>query len=116
MNRNNHKSANMNKNNYYTIIDAISDLQARGFTLDFSLVRSKLFYVQEQRYLEAEEFDVVEMYHFHAGRPSRGKTDVFAIESLIRPLKGILLYSFNQAPTQVPKVLKRSANSVAELL
>jgi hypothetical protein len=85
----------MGKKSYCTIIEAISDLQARGFYLDFSLIENKLFCAQEQRYLETEEFDVLEMYCFHAGGPIRDETAVYAIESLTRSLKGILLNSGN---------------------
>jgi hypothetical protein len=81
----------MRKNNYCTIIEAISDLQARGFLLDFCLIGNKLLCAQEQCYLGAEEFDVLEMYRFHTGGLTRKETVVYAIESLSRPLKGILL-------------------------
>jgi hypothetical protein len=88
----------MSKNNDYAIINVISDLQARGFILDFSFIRSKLFCAQEQCYLELEEFDVLEMYRFRFGGFSRKLTDVYAIESHIRPLKGILLISETLVP------------------
>jgi hypothetical protein len=81
----------MNKNNQNAIINAISDLQARGFILDFSIIRSNLFCAQEQCYLDLEEFDVLEMYRFHLGGRPRNLTNVYAIESRTRPLKGILL-------------------------
>jgi len=95
----------MRKNNYFTIIEAISDLQARGFLLDFCLIGNKLLCAQEKCYLGAEEFDVLEMYCFPAGSFARDETVVYAIESLSRPLKGILLNSTNQTPTYVPSIL-----------
>jgi hypothetical protein len=52
-----YKSGKMGKNSYCTIIEAISDLQGRGFYFDFSLIENKLFRAQEQRHLEADEFD-----------------------------------------------------------
>jgi hypothetical protein len=97
----------MRKSNYYTIIDAISDLQARGFLLDFSLVGNKLLCAREKCYLGADDFDVLEMYLFHAGGLTRDETVIYAIESLSRPLKGILLNSGNQTSTQVPPMLTR---------
>jgi len=92
----------MRKNNYCTIIEAISDLQARGFFLDFCLIGNKLLCAQEQRYLGTEEFDVLEMYSFYAGGLTRNETVVYAIESLFRPLKGILLKSGNRADLEIP--------------
>jgi hypothetical protein len=87
----------MKKNNHYAIINAISDLQARGFILDFSIIMSKLFCAQEQCYFELDEFDVHEVYCFHPGSHIRDLTHVYAIELLIRPLKGILLISETNA-------------------
>jgi hypothetical protein len=97
----------MRKNNYCSIIDAISDLQTRGFLLDFSLVGNKLLCAQEKCYLGADDFDVLEIYRFHAGGLTRDETVVYAIESLSRPLKGILLNSGCQIATQVPPILGR---------
>jgi hypothetical protein len=88
----------MHKYNYYTIVDAIMDLQERGFIFDFSLISSKLFFAQEQCYLEPKEFDVLEKYHFYPRGHTRQWTDVYAIESTTRPLKGILLNSGHLPP------------------
>jgi hypothetical protein len=95
----------MRQNNYCSIIDAISDLQTRGFLLDFSLIGNKLLCAQEKCYLGADDFDVLEMYRFHAGGLARDETVVYAIESLFQPLKGILLNSGNQILTHVPPIL-----------
>jgi hypothetical protein len=92
---------------YYSIIDAISDLQARGFFLDFSLIGNKILCAQEKCYLAPEEFEVLEMYSFHVEGPGRSDTVVYAIESRSRPLKGILLNSGNRSKTPVPPVLFR---------
>jgi hypothetical protein len=104
----------MTKSNYNTIIEAISDLQVRGFSLDFSLIGNKLLCAQEQCYFEAEEFDVLEIYCFHVGGLTRDETIVYAIESLSRPLKGILLNSVNQIPMHVPSILKTNSTSGLE--
>jgi len=90
---------------YYTIIDAISDLQARGFFLDFSIIGNKLLCAQEKCYLGAEEFDVLEMYSFQVDCPGRVDTVVYAIESLSRSLNGILLNPGSPSPTKVPPIL-----------
>ena len=92
----------MCKYNYCNIIEAISDLQARGFSLDFSLIGDKLLCAQEKCYLGANEFDVLEMYCFHLEDPGRADAIIYAIELLSRPLKGILL---NPTQKQVPPIL-----------
>lgn len=84
----------MDKRAKYRIIDAITDLQSRGFVFDFSLIRNELFCIQEKCYLVPDEVDVTEVYSFLAGGFNSGKTIVVcAIELLHQPLKGILLSS-----------------------
>lgn len=97
----------MRENTYYTVIDAISDLHARGFFLDFSLIGDKLLCAQEKCYLGAEDFDVLEMYSFQVSGPAPHETIIYAIVSLSRPLKGILVNSGNQAATQPPTIISR---------
>jgi hypothetical protein len=90
----------MRKKSYYTVIDTITDLQARGFIFDFSLISSKLFCAQGQYYLEPEEFEVLERYRFYSHERTRDQTDIYALESTTRPLKGILLNSGNRTSLQ----------------
>jgi hypothetical protein len=93
--------------NYCNIVEGITDLQARGFSLDFSLIGNKLLCAQEQCYLGAGEFDVLENHRFDADGRARDEIIVYAIESLSRSLKGILLSSGNQALTLATPVLIR---------
>jgi hypothetical protein len=89
----------MHKNINYPIIDAIADLQSRGFILDFSLVGNKLFCVQEKCYLLPDEVEVIEVHRFLTGKfNSDNAIIVCAIESLNRPLRGILLSSGQGIP------------------
>jgi hypothetical protein len=94
---------NMRRYNYYSVIDAISGLQARGFLLDFSLINNKLFCAQEKCYLGADEFDVLEIHRFYVVGRTRAETNVYAIETYSRSLKGILLNSCNQSPGLVSR-------------
>ncbi|HTR31864.1 MAG TPA: hypothetical protein VMH27_21475 [Puia sp.] len=85
---------------YFTIVDVVANLQARGFILDFSIIGGKLYCIQEQCYLEPEEFDVLEMHCFHQFVPVSNQTDVYAIEFHSRSLKGILLNSGGKTSKQ----------------
>jgi hypothetical protein len=87
----------MRKNNHYNVIDAIADLQAKGFFLDFSLIGNKMLCAQQQCYLKPEEFEVREMYRFGTDSSLPAETIVYALESICRPLKGILLTSKQKA-------------------
>jgi hypothetical protein len=90
----------MRKNDHFNIIDTISDLQARGFFLDFCLIGNRLLCAQQQRYLKAEEFEVREIYRFRVERSRHTETIVYALESHSRPLKGILLHSSERILTK----------------
>lgn len=89
---------------YDPIVDVVAALQARGFILDFSVTCSQLYCVQEQCYLDAEEFEVLEMYRFLIG-PTWVRTDVYVIESFCPALKGILLTSVGQRQRRAPSIL-----------
>jgi hypothetical protein len=76
---------------YNTIAEAISDLQARGYVLDFTIVGNKLFCSQEKCYIQQDEFAVLEKYDFRRGGRNKKEKVVYGIESPFRMLKGILL-------------------------
>jgi hypothetical protein len=76
---------------YLTIVDAIVDLQTRGYLFDFSLLRNKLFCAQQKCFFEPDDFDVLEKHAFQVGEWPGKKTVVYGIESLSYGLKGILL-------------------------
>jgi hypothetical protein len=75
---------------YNTVVEAISDLQARGFTEDFTIVDDQLFCAQEKCYIKADEFAVLWAYDFHCGSRKKKKI-LYVIESTF--LRGILLDS-----------------------
>lgn len=81
----------MNTTTYTTIVDAIVDLQVRGYLFDFSLLRNKLFCAQQKCYFGLEDFAVLEKYSFQTDDSLGKKTIVYGIESLSYGLKGILL-------------------------
>jgi hypothetical protein len=74
-----------------TIVDAIVDLQSRGYSFDFSLLHNKLFCAQQKRFFGLEDFDILEQYSFQPDDATGKKTLVYGIESLSFGLKGILL-------------------------
>jgi hypothetical protein len=76
---------------YQTIVDAIVDLQSRGYLFDFSLLRNKLFCAQKKCFFSLDEFDILEKYSFQTGQLPGKKTVVYGVELLSYGLKGILL-------------------------
>lgn len=80
----------MNQSSYLTILDAIVDMQARGFYFDFNLICDRLFCSQQKCFLKIEEFDILEMYRFAPDVNEQQETILYGIESLRYGLKGIL--------------------------
>jgi hypothetical protein len=97
----------MHKNRYDTVVAAISDLQARGFFLDFTIVGDKLLCAQEKCYVGADEFDVLEKYSFYAGGQNANVTVVYAIESFFQAFRGVLLCSGSPTKTGVSHIFSR---------
>ena len=85
-------------NKYINILDAISDLQARGFFLEFVVVGNKLLCTQQKFLFSAEEFEVIEIYQFDAVAHGPGEIIVLAIELIALPLRGILLSPDGRTP------------------
>lgn len=71
-------------------IDTITDLQNRGFTMDFNLLGNRLFCPQTKSFINSDEFDVVEMYSFEDDRVNLEETVLYAIECFAFAAKGIL--------------------------
>jgi hypothetical protein len=97
----------MYKNRYNTIVDAISDLEAKGFSLDFTIVDDKLLCAQEKCYIGADEFDVLEMHSFHGRSRDVDVTVVYAIESFFQMFRGVLLCSGSHPKVGVAQMLSR---------
>ena len=73
------------------IIDTITDLQNRGFTMDFNLLGNKLFCPQTKCFINSDEFDIVEVYSFEDDMVNLSETVLYAIECFAFAAKGILL-------------------------
>jgi hypothetical protein len=81
----------MQQTGYSGIINAIVDLQTRGFSFDFSLVGNKLLCAQQKFFLRDEEFDILEMHHFQMEDHGRRETVIYGIESPQHGIRGIML-------------------------
>ncbi len=76
---------------YLKITDAIIGLNAKGFQFDFCLHDNKLFCPQSKLFLNARDFEILEMHYFPADKRSHYERMVYAIDSLFHNIKGILI-------------------------
>ena len=54
----------MSKKGNQNIVDAIVDLQTRGYSSDFIVMDNQLFCAQQKIFLRHDEFDINEVYSF----------------------------------------------------
>jgi hypothetical protein len=80
--------------NYNNKIQAIIDLQHRGYDLDFVLKDENLLCLQERELIGPDEFEIAETYRFEENHGVTETYVVYAIRSMQRDLKGILMTSY----------------------
>ena len=90
---------------YETMTDAINDLKARGFILDFNLEENCINCNEEK--FQPEDFEIVEVYRFEGETDPADQAVVYAIESKTG-LKGILVNAFGiYADAMSDKMIKK---------
>jgi hypothetical protein len=93
--------------------DAISDLHKKGFANDFHLSGNDLFWVQENLFIRAGEFTILE-YHKIPG--SKKRMDEFVVFGIIAPwhnIKGILIHHYKTYTNSTPPVLIKKLNELS---
>jgi hypothetical protein len=78
---------------YDTLVEALSDLKARGFVYDFNLAQEKLECKDLHLQLDPQHFDIAEVYRFEGISNPDDNAIVYAIES-DRGVKGVLINAY----------------------
>ncbi|MBS1743738.1 MAG: hypothetical protein JST81_11950 [Bacteroidetes bacterium] len=83
-------------NNYLTVSEALNALFKRGYLLDFALLNDEdCIYCHNQNHrLNAEDFEIDEVYRFEGDTDPGDEMIVFAISSNKHNIKGTLLNAF----------------------
>ena len=79
---------------YDTVTEAVSDLKARGFYIDFNLVFDQLTCSDDSVRLRPDEFEIVEVYRFEGESDPSDEDVVYAVESKDGKLKGVITSAF----------------------
>jgi hypothetical protein len=77
-----------------TVTDAVKDLKARGFTIDFNVAFDQLICSNEDIRLNPDEFEIVEVYRFEGESNPSDEDVVYAVESKDEKVKGVLTSAF----------------------
>lgn len=97
---------------YSNITDIISDLHRRGFTNDFQLVGNDLLWVQENLFIRAGEFSILEYFKISDSKNDMNEFIVFGIVAPYHNIKGILLNHYRSYTNVTPPVLVKKLNEL----
>src|ERR1700750_3264576 len=86
------------KFHYATVTDAISQLRAKGFNLDFNLEKNSLK-VGEHEYT-ADEFEIVDLYRYEGASDPGDEATVYALASK-SGIKGILVSGYGISADEI---------------
>ncbi len=78
---------------FETLTEAINDLKARGFNLDFNLKEDCVECLHSKTQLSPSDFEITETYHFDGSTDVDDEVMLYAIESK-NGLKGTLVNAY----------------------
>ena len=81
-------------NNYDTVTEAVSDLKARGYNIDFNLAFDQIICPTDNIILKPHEFEIVEVHRFEGESNPSDEDVVYAVESEDGKLKGVITSAF----------------------
>jgi len=79
---------------YETVSEAVDDLSRRGYVEDFIVNDDCIYCKQNETRLNPKEFVIDEYYRFEGDSDPADETIVYAISSIHKPLKGILVNAY----------------------
>jgi hypothetical protein len=79
---------------YDTMSEAVNDLQKRGYDHDFNLAGEFVECKQNSCKLKPNEFEIDEVYRFEGETDPGDENIVYAISSLSKNIKGILVNAY----------------------
>ncbi len=96
--------------NFDNMVDAINDLKARGYDLDFNLKENYLECANTKRQLSPHEFDIMEVYRFEGMTNPSDSSILYAIQSH-DGLKGVLVNAYGVYADTVSQALVAKLNT-----
>lgn len=79
---------------YETMLEAITDLNLRGYTYDFNLQEDCIFCQGKNQQIAQDEFHIAETHRFENNSDPDENAVVYAIDSPIHNIRGILVNSY----------------------
>jgi hypothetical protein len=93
---------------YETVTEALKDLKAKGFTIDFNIAFDKIICADNKICLNPNEFEITETYRFEGETNPSDEDVVYAIESKDGKVKGTMTSAYGMyAETVSTEMLKK---------
>jgi hypothetical protein len=92
--------------------DAISSFHKKGFENDFQLLGNDLFWIQENFFIRAGEFSILEYHEIHRSKSNVDEIAVLGIVALYHNIKGILIHHYKDYTNSTPPVLLKKLNEL----
>lgn len=93
---------------YDTMVEAIDDLKAQGYTLDFNLTTDAVHCRKTDIRLHPDDFEIMSFYRFEGDTNPDDEAIVYAIASKDGQHKGLLIAAFGPyADTLSTQLLKK---------
>lgn len=92
---------------YDTVSEAVNELKKRGFELDFNLQENCLVCARNK--LNADDFEIVEIYRFEGNSDPSDEAVVYAIESK-NGMKGVLVNGYGISADSISSDMAKKLN------
>lgn len=97
-------------NNYDTVTEALKDLKAKGYTINFNIAFDKIICQKTKICLNPHEFEITETHRFEGDTNPSDEDIVYAIESRDGMMKGVITSAYGMyADTVSTDMIKKLA-------
>lgn len=79
---------------YKSVVEALKDLKARGYTIDLNLAFDKLICEDKNICLNPGDFEITEVYRYEGQSNPDDESIVYGISSKDGEIKGVLVSAF----------------------
>ena len=79
---------------YDTVTEALKDLKARGFTIDFNILKEKIVSYDKNISLHPDDFEIVESYRFEGNSNPDDEDVIYVVESKNGDIRGTITSAY----------------------
>jgi hypothetical protein len=93
------------------MVEALNDLKARGYTLDFNLAQGVLHNTSKNITLQPKDFEIVELYRFEGESDPGDNSILYALKSDKYDAKGVFVNAYGVYSDDISEELLKKLNT-----